>query len=193
MKTLSRYFIENALSFGMIAGLLIIIVRAAVYLFDVDQTNVSYSVLNFVYNIVVLSGCFYLGTVAYRKKTENGNLTYRKGLMSCIIISLIAVFLIYTYDVIFHVFIAPGYLANVLEPQLAAIRNNPAIPPAQQLELMAKMEKYTSPFYSSSINALMSLGISFIIALITAIFTVRKRPVAMDAATLHDTSTDETL
>ena len=176
MKTLTRYFIESTLSYGMIAGLLIIIVRAAVYLFDIDQTNVSYSVMTFVYNVVVLSLCLYLGTVAFRKKTETGNLTYTKGLLSCVVIGFIAVFLIYVYDVIFHVLIAPGYLAGMLEPQLAAIRNNPAIPLAQKMELVAKMEKLASPFYSSSLNALSSFGISVVISLIMAIFTVRKRP-----------------
>jgi len=180
MKALSRYFFENTLSYGMIAGLLIIIVRAAVYLFDVVQTNVSFGVLNFVYNIIVMSGCLYLGTVAYRKKTETGNLNYGKGLLSCIVISFIAVFLIFIYDLIFHFLIAPDYLGSMLEPQIEAIQDNPAIPTMQKSEMMEKMRKFASPFYNSSLNALMSFGISVIIALITAIFTVRKRPVSID-------------
>ena len=177
MKTLSRYFFENIISYGMIAGLFIIIVRASVYLFDINQTNVSFGVLNFVYNIVVMSGCLYLGTVAWRKKKTTGNLTYGQGLLSGLIIGFIAILLIFVYDMIFHLYIAPDFLTNMLEPQIAAIRDNPAIPGIQKAELLDKIQKYASPFYGSSMNALVSYGISIVIAMIMAIFTVRKRPV----------------
>jgi len=180
MKTSSRNFIESVLSYGMIAGMLIIIVRAAVYLFDIDQTNVSFSFVNFAYNIVVLAACLYIGTVTYRKRTTTGNLTYGKGLLTGITISFVTITLIYVYDLIFHFFIAPDYLADIIETQLAPIVNNPSIPPAQKLDIIGKIEKYSSPFYNTSMNALVSFGISVIIALITAIFTVRKRPVIIE-------------
>ena len=180
MKYLSRAFIENIISYGIIAALLIIIVRAAVYLFDVNQTNVSFSLLNFVYNIVVLFLCLYLGTVAYRKKTVAGNMSYRKGLLICITISLIAIFIIYVYDIVFHFFIAPDYLSNIIKPQIDAIIINPSISSGQKMELMEKMDKYSSPLYSSSMNALMSFGLSIMISMITAIFTVRKRPIIVN-------------
>jgi hypothetical protein len=180
MKTSSRYFIENILSYGMIAGLLVIIVRATVYLFEVNPTNVSFGILNFVYNLIVLSICLYLGTIAWRKKIATGNLTYGKGLLSCIAIGFVAIFLIYVSGIIFHTIIAPDYLENMLEPQLAAITNNPSIPPMQKIQLMEKLQKATSPFYVTSLNALMSFGISVIISLITAIFTVRNRPVVIE-------------
>jgi len=181
MKTLSRSFIESILSYGIIAGLLIIVARIAVYLLDVDQTNVSYALLNFVYNLIVLSYCLYFGTISYRRKTVTGMLTYGKGLLSCIAISFIAVFLISIYDILFHSIIAPDYFANMIEPQIMAISNSPSIPLAQKMELLAKMEKYTSPFYNVGINALMSLGLSVIISLIIAIFTVRrKRPLVIE-------------
>jgi len=179
MKTSSRYFIENILSYGIIAGLLIIIVRAAVYLFEIEQTNFVFGTLNLVYNLFVLSICLYLGTVANRKKTATGNLTYGNGLISCIAIGLVAVIMTYFYDIIFHVFIAPDYLKNMLEPQLAAIANS-SIPSMQKMELMYKLEKWTSPVYNTSINALMSFGMSVVISLIMAIFTVRNRPVIIE-------------
>ena len=156
MKSSPRCFIEMILSYGMIAGLLIIIVRASVYLFDVSQTNTSFAILNFVYNIIVLSLCLYFGTVVYRKKTKTGNLNYLKGLWFCIATSFVAIFLIYAYDLIFHIFIAPDYLAKILEPQMAAISENPAIQPGQKMHLMLQMEKYTSPYYGATLNALIS-------------------------------------
>ena len=180
MNSLSRYFIKNVLSYGMIASLLIIIVRAAVYLFNVSPTNVSFSLINFMYNLIVVSICLYLGTITYRKKTMSGNLTYGEGLLSCIGIGFVSVFLIYVYDIIFHVFIDPGYLISMFEPQLAAISSNSSIPPMQRLELMEKLEKWASPVFYVSMNALMSFGISIVIALITAIFTVRKRPIVIE-------------
>jgi len=180
MKTLSRNFVEMILSYGMIAGLLIIIVRAAVYLFDVNQANISFSVLNFVYNIIVLALCLYFGAVAYRKKTMTGNLSYLKGLLFCVIVSFVAMFLIYVYDITFLVFIAPDYLASLFEPQMAAISDNPSIPPGQKMQMMLQMEKFASPYYVSGLNALISFGLSIIISLVVAIFTVRKRPISID-------------
>ena len=166
----------------MIAGLLIIIVRAAVYLFDVSQTNISFALLNFVYNIIVLSLCLYFGTIAYRKKTKTGNLNYLKGLWFCIVAGFVAIFLIYVYDLIFHIFIAPDYFAKIVETQMVAISENPAIQPRQKMQMMLQVEKYASPFYNSSINALMSFGISIIVSMITAVFTVRKRPIVIENA-----------
>ena len=185
MKTSSRNFIENIISYGMIAGLLVIIARSAIYLFDIDQTNVSFAAFNFVYNLVVISVCLYFGTIAYRKKTATGNLAYGKGLLMCICISFVAVFLIYTYDIIFYVYIAPDYLANMLEPQVAAIANSP-IPLIQKMELMYKLEKYKSPFYFTGMNALTSTGLSLAVSLIMAIFTVRNRPISNEQLTMDN-------
>lgn len=180
MKPLSRYFIEMILSYGMIAGLLIIIVRAAVYLLDVNQANTSFAASNFVYNIIVLSLCLYFGTIAYRKKNNTGNLSYLKGLSFCLVAGFVSIFLIYVYDLIFHIFIAPDYLAKLLEPQMAAISENPAIQPRQKMQIMLQLEKYASPYYVASLNALMSFGLSIIISLIIAVFTVRRRPVVIE-------------
>jgi hypothetical protein len=182
MKTLSRNLIKIILSYGIITGLLIIIVRAMVYLFDIDLTsNFYYNLINFVYNIVVLSSCLYLGTVAYRKKTSTGNLTYIKGLLPCIAISFVTLFLIFVYDIIFYSFINPEYLSNLLDPQIEAINNNLAIPSLQKTKMEETLQKLKSPYYSSSLNFLTSFGLSVIISLITAIFTVRNRPVVNDA------------
>ncbi|MDR1115487.1 MAG: DUF4199 domain-containing protein [Tannerella sp.] len=180
MKTSSRFWISNAVSYGMIAALLVIIVRAAVYLLDVSPTNISFGMLNFVYNLIVLSICLYLGAIAWRKKSETGNLSYIQGLLICISISFVTVFFIHVYDLIFYTLIAPDYIANLLEPQLTAISGNPAIPPMQKLQMMEKMQKLSSPFYSTGLNALTSFGISVIVSLILAIFTVRNRPVVIE-------------
>ena len=176
MKTLHLNFINNTLIYGIIAGLLIIIIRATLYLFDIDLTNnISFAVINFMYNIIVLSICLYRGTIVYRKKTVSGKLTYRKGLFVCVTISFVTILLVYVYDIIFYVFITPNYLANMIEPQLSAIANNHSIPYIQKMELMHKLQKFLSPFYNTSMNALMSLGISVFLSLIVAVFTVRKR------------------
>ena len=180
MKTLPRYFIENVLSYGMIASLLMIVVQAAVYLLDVDQTIFRVGVFNFVYNIVVFSICIYCGTIAYRKKTSTGNLTYGDGVLFCITISFVTIILINVYSIIFHVFIDPDFLSRLIEPQLAAISSNPSIPPMKKMELVEKLQKRASPFYNISFNAVISLGICVIISLITAIFTVRKRPIVLE-------------
>ena len=178
MKIIPRFFAENALSYGMISGLLIIIVRAAVYLFDIDLTNLSYHLSNLTYNIIVLSICLYFGTIAYCGKTMTDNLTYGKGLLLCIAISFVTILIILVYDIIFNIFIAPDYLANIIDPQIEAINNNLSIPLIKKIEIVEKLQKIKSPYYNSSMNALMSFGLSVIISLIVAIFTVRKHPIA---------------
>lgn len=178
MKSFFLRLLINGLLYGIIAGLLIIIVRAAVYLFNVNQTNVSFGVFNFAYNVVVLFLCLYFGTLAYRKKSRGGNLSFGQGLLSCVIISFITIFIIYVYDLIFYYLIVPDYLSNMFEPQIAAVTNNPTIPLIQKAKLIETLDRYKSPLYISSMNALISLGISMVISLITALFTIRKRPVA---------------
>lgn len=177
MKSSIHHLLRNGLPYGIIAGLLIVIVRAAVYLFNVNQTNVSFAVFNFVYNAVVLFLCLYLGTLAYRKKNKDGNLSFGQGLVSCIWIGFITIFIIYAYDLIFYYFIVPDYLSNMFDPQIAAVSNSTAIPAEQKIKLIETLDRYKSPLYMSSINALMSLGISMVISLITALFTIKKRPV----------------
>ena len=178
MKILFRFFTKTILSFGMISGLLIIIVRAAVYLFEIDLTNFSYHLSNLTYNIIVLSVCLYFGTIAYRKKTTTNNLTYGKGLLLCISISFVTIFIILVYDIIFSVLIVPDYLSNILDPQIEAVNKNLSIPLIKKIEIVEKLQQIKSPYYNSSMNALMSFGLSVIISLIVAIFTVRKRPIA---------------
>jgi hypothetical protein len=177
MKSPFFRLLANGLPFGIVAGLLIVIVRAAAYLFNVNQANVSFGVLNFVYNIIVLFLCLYLGTLAYRKKIKGETLSFPKGLLSCVYISFIAIFIVYTYDLIFYYLIAPNYLSDMLDPQIAAVTNNPAIMTEQKIEILEKLNRYKSSFYTCSANAFMSLGISIIISVITALFTIRKRPV----------------
>ncbi len=183
MKPFVHHFLSNGLSYGMIAGLLIVITRAAVYLLEIDQTNMNFGILNFVYNVLVLFLCLYLGTLAYRKKNNGGNLSFRQGFLSCVYIGFTAIVIIYVYDLFFYYLIAPNYLSNMLEPQITAITNNPAILPMQKIKLMETLVRYKSPLYMSSVNALMSLGLLIVISVITALFTVKKRPIA----SLNDT------
>ncbi len=181
MRTTLQHYTGIVLSYGILAGLLIIIVRAAVYLFNVNpMENISFGIFNFVYNIVVLSICLYYGIVAIRKLNDISNLTYAKGFLTGIAIGIVVVSLMYVYDLIFYILIFPDYLYNMIEPQIAVIANNPSITPIQKAELLSKLQKYESPFYYCSMNALMSLGISFLIALVTAFFTTAKRPVIIE-------------
>jgi hypothetical protein len=169
---------NNVLSYGTIAGLLIVVARAGVYLLDVNQYNISYNVLNFLYNLVILFLFMYIATIVYRKKYRQGFLTYWQGFLSCMSSGVIVVIIVYAYDLVFNYLIAPDYLSNMIEPQITAIVNSQGIHPAQKVEILKSLSKYSSPIYVSSINAAISIAIAFVISLITSIFTIKRKLIA---------------
>jgi small basic protein len=166
-----QYLFSSIYSYGVIGALLIIIYRVILFIFNTDTFSPTASISNFVYNLVILSACCYIGTKYFRDKKMAGILNYGKSLLSCFIIGFIISAMVYFYDLFFNFVIAPDFMRNSIDNYMGYIDDNVQIPAFQKGEIIKQLSAMSdNPFRYLTNNLLNATIISGIFSLIIAVF-----------------------
>ena len=166
-NTVLRYGLYSAITLGglFILGFLI-------------GKNLDYSAREvYGYASMVLSLMFvFFGIKHYRDKENNGAVSFGKGLLIGVLISLIAALAFGIIDVIYIEYINPDFVTEYYEHQVETLRTT--LPEEEFQERFQEMESQKAFFSSTALNFLVMFMtvfvLGFIISLISALILQRK-------------------
>jgi len=166
----------NALTYGLIAGAVIIVYSLVLYIANI-YLNKGVSSISYLF---LLAGMVW-GTLEYRKKSDNGFMTYGQAFASCFMIGLVAGVLATIYMFIFVQYINPGMINEIIEQ--ARIQMQSQNLTDDQIESALDMtRKFTSPVLITIWGLVAYAGISAILGLLAAIFLKKIDPNAPSSA-----------
>jgi len=127
-------------------------------------------------SMVVALTFVYFGIKHYRDIENQGVVTFKKGLVIGVLISLVTAFAFGVLDVIYVELLNPDFMAKYYADSAEQLR---ASLPANELEaklaeLEAEKKLFSNPLLSFLMMAVMVFGIGFIISLISALLLKRK-------------------
>ncbi len=161
-------FLKNAMTFGAITGLALIITSVISYIFDLQNSTIN----SFLQYGVIIAGIF-IGTRNFRDKLNFGSLSYGKALGSGVLICLFASVVMALYNYIFLKYIDPEFIGKLLE----MIENEMLKQglPDNQVEMALEMQrKIMTPTWISVIIIPSLTFMGFLFSLVTSIFLKRK-------------------
>ena len=127
-------------------------------------------------SMVVSLSFVYFGIRHFRDKENSGILSFGKGLLIGVLISLITALAFGILDVVYIKFINPDFQTEYYDTIIAELRQN--LPAAEfeikRQEMEAQRELFSSTFISFLLMFLTVLIIGFIISLISALLLQRK-------------------
>ena len=164
MSTENPSPVKNAMNYGAIIGIALIIISLLFYMMNETTSEIQ----NYLGYLVLAVGV-YLGVKNYRDNELNGLMSYGKALGSGTLISFFASIIMAFYLYIFIFFIDPSLVDVILEQA-----ENDMIDAGQSDEQIALAMKYTrmfvTPFWMSIMSVVVYTVIGFVFSLIIAIF-----------------------
>ena len=106
----AKSLFQNALYFGVITGIVYILVSMLYYVLDVDRTGW----VNYITFVVLIAGIFF-GTKTFRDKFSGGFLSYGRCLGSGVLISLVVGVIMAVFTYLFYAYFDTGELARLIE------------------------------------------------------------------------------
>ncbi|MFC2101442.1 DUF4199 domain-containing protein [Bacteroidota bacterium] len=156
----------NGLTWGIVAGVLMIVYSLILYLLD-QSLNANISWIGFLF----LIGAMIWGTLEYRKTLPGGFMTYGKAFSASFMIVLFAAILIGIFTYLLYTVIAPDLLVQVTElGRQRAIETNPEMTDEQIEQAMQMTSFFRGPVVMAVSGFIVQLIIGAIISLITSIF-----------------------
>lgn len=128
------------------------------------------------YSSMIVSLLFvYFGIKHFRDKENNGTVTFAKGLLLGILISLMVSLAFGILDVIYVKFVNPDFMTEYYIGMLEQAQNLPSEEfEIRKAELQSEKEMFLNPFLHFFIMSMMVFVIGFIISLLSALILQRK-------------------
>ena len=156
----------NGLSWGVAAGVLMILYSMILYLFD-QSLNTSISWIGYLF----LFGVMIWGTLDYRKSLPGGFITYGKTFSATFMIVLFAAILAGIFTYLFFTVIAPDLVQDIVEmSRQQAMERSPELTDEQLDQAMQITSFFTSPAGMAIMGFISQLLMGTLVALITSIF-----------------------
>lgn len=165
-KTISN----QALNFGIVTGLVMIVFTVILYLFNATaEPYAGYG------NYIILLIGIILATKIYRDKEAGGYLRYGQGVGLGTLLALFASILAGIFSYLLYAYIDP----SAIEPMLDAARDQMYQRGLEGRELdqaMSMTEKFTSPHWIAISSIFYTTIVGLILSLIVTIFLKREQP-----------------
>jgi hypothetical protein len=162
--------LKNALYWGVIMGVILIIYSLIMYFLDLSLEKwVNW--ISYIFIIAILI----FATINYRDKELGGAMTYGQALGFGILTILFAQIINGVYSYIFMKFIDPGIIDKILAMQEDEMIKK-GIPEDQIENAMEMVKKFMTPLIINVIAIPVSTFFGFVITLITSIF-LQKKPI----------------
>jgi hypothetical protein len=170
MEEKKRSVSANALNYGLITGAVLIVYSLILFISNL-YLNRS---LGYVSYLFMLGGMVW-GTLEYRKKNENGLMTYGDAFTSCFMIGLFAGILGTIYIFVFAKFINPGFINEIIEQ--ARVKMQAKNLSEDQIETaLDYTRKFTTPLWMIIWGFLIYVLMSLVLGLLAAIFLKKADP-----------------
>ena len=160
--------LKNAMHYGAVVGLILIIVSVLFYILGKSdsgiQTWIAYAVL--VAGIII-------GTQNYRDNLLGGYVTYSQCLSSGTLITFFTAIITSFYTYIFFTFIDASLIDIILEKQMIAMEDQ-GMDDADIEMAMMYTRKFMTPLWMSILSLLSYTFMGFIFSLLTSVFLKRK-------------------
>ncbi|HNW98524.1 MAG TPA: DUF4199 domain-containing protein [Bacteroidales bacterium] len=157
---------RNALNYGFLLGITLIILSLLFYILNVDYQSVAQYI-----SIVIMIVGMIIGILAYRKN-NNGFITYGQSLGNGVLIGLFSAILVSIYTIIFFTLIDPGMIDVILrQAEEKMIEKNPNMTDEQIEMAMSYSRKFMTPLSMAIWGTIMSTVYAFVASLIISIFT----------------------
>jgi hypothetical protein len=177
MEEKKRSLSVNALNYGLITGGVMIVFNLILFISNLYM-NQS---LGYIGYLFMLGGMVW-GTLEYRKKLQNGFMTYGEAFLSCFLIGLFAGILGVIYTVIYTKFINPGFINEIVEQARIKMQAKNNLTEDQIETALDYTRKFTTPLWFAILGLLASAFMSLILGLLAAIFLKKVDPSAPKSA-----------
>ncbi len=156
----------NGLTWGIVAGVLMIIYSLILYLMDMSL-NTTVSWIGYLF----LVGAMIWGTIEYRKTLSGGFMSYGKAFSTSFMIVLFATLFAGIYAYFFFAMIAPEVVQEIIEmSRQQAMERSPEMSEEQIDQAMQMSAAFMTPVWMSVWGFISQLLIGTVVALITSIF-----------------------
>ena len=160
--------LKNAMNYGAMAGLVLIIVSVLFYMLGKSESSIQ----NWIGYAVIIFGIV-IGTQNYRDNVLGGYITYSQSLSSGTLISFFTAIITAFYTYVFFTFIDASLIDIILEKQVIAMEEKDM--DEEQIEMMmGYTRRFMTPFWMSFIGLFSYTFIGFIFSLVTSFFLKRK-------------------
>jgi hypothetical protein len=161
----------NSLNYGLITGGVMIVFNLILFISNLYM-NQSLGYIGYLFRL----GGMVWGTLEYRKKLQNGFMTYGEAFSSCFLIGLFAGILGVVYIVIFAKFINPGFINEIVEQARIKMQAKNNLTEDQIETALDYTRKFTTPVWLAIFGLLGSAFMSVVLGLLTAIFLKKTDP-----------------
>ena len=171
MENKQRTINENALYYGLLTGLALIIYSLILYIFDAS-TNKTLGY----FSMLILALAMFLSAKSYRDQSNDGFISYSRALGASVLTALYASVLLGLYTFIFYKYIDP----EAIKPLLEAAETEMYKQGLEDRELDQAMEmtkKFMTPGWMLGMTTLTNMFWGTLIALITSIFVKREQKI----------------
>lgn len=161
---------NSALSYGVILGLVSIILSVAFYILGLTDQNMIGGLIGVAALIVIIA----LG-ISHYKKANGGQLSLSDGLKVGMLIAVIGGILAGLYQILFLTVIEPDFMAQAMEKQREAMINrNPEMTDEQIEQAIEMSKKFSSPGIIFAFGLAWNLFLGFITSLISSLIMKNK-------------------
>lgn len=172
--------LQHTMSYGSIAGALLIFISLGLYLLDFMPSNLMHIMLISLVSYAVIIIMVVVGTKSYRDKILGGKISYDKAVIAGLLIIVFCSILNNFYTMVFNLWIDPGYMEKVYSAMKDWTFNmlaNAGVPDDQIDQTMQNIEQqqanYT-PLRSFFSGVSLSLLFGGILSAITSAFIYKK-------------------
>ncbi|MBN2668986.1 MAG: DUF4199 domain-containing protein [Bacteroidales bacterium] len=157
-------FYKNAMNYGLILALAMIILTMAIYFFDATSNKyVSWL------GTAIIAVTIYIGNKTLRDQIQGGQLSYGRSVGSGVLIAVFSGFIMSIFVYIFYTYIAPEAIQEILDIAEQDMYNKNLSD--QEIEMgMSMLHKFTTPGIMAISSIFGSALQGVILSLILSIF-----------------------
>lgn len=141
--------LNTAMTYGTILGVISILLTLILYIVGYMPINFKRMIVMFIISLGLSIGFVVTGTKSYRDKVLGGSITYWQAFSAGLFIVVFSSVLLSFYNLIFNLFIDPGYMDKVMEAQrnwMFDFLTNMGSPDDKIEEAMSKYEEQKANF-----------------------------------------------
>ncbi len=172
-----KTFLFSSSKIGIILGIITIIYSVLLYILDVNIFNISFSIINVLLALFLISFLFFVGGKRYRNNIMKGYMNYGQAFLYCIFAGAIAGIISSLYNYVFYEFIvSPDYISNMINSYMLDLERLKV--PQETLDNTYKTfqeQKNLQPYERGLYDFVSVFLGSAIVSLIVSIFIKRKK------------------